>query len=373
LAKKVLDKITIGEISAVDFPAQVGARAVIMKRDSSGDLKKGQALLTSVKGHSHILADENFDGAPINAGDTSFATSKGATRGHSHPWIRDDEGNITIGESDGHTHEIEAFARKRASQGDDTMTDAEIKKAQDDAVAEAIRLAKVESDAAAEKSTAELAKVQDRLDEVTAKAALSASDQKRFDGMSPEDRKTFLAGKKEKRASMLAKIAAAESDANPVIYKAAGGTEYRKDQGALAALAKTADEQADDLAKMRTETADLLIEKRVTAELGGLPNAIAAGHLLKAADGIEDEAVRKDAQKLLKSASEAIAMLGEGNGHGGGEGNELAKAGRDFDAKVAEIRKRDDCTHVQAMQKARTEHPDLLKAMREQEQTSEAA
>ena len=191
--------------------------------------------------------------------------------------------------------------------------------------------------------------------------------------MSPEDRKTFLAGKKEKRASILAKIAAAESEANPVLYKAADGVEYRKDQSALAALAKRADDQAEDLAKMRTETADLLIEKRVGDELGGLPNAIAAGHLLKAADAIEDEAVRGDAQKLLKSASEAIAMLGEGNGHGGGEGGELAKAGRDFDSKVAEIRKRDDCSHVEAMQKARREHPDLLKAMREQEQTSEAA
>lgn len=344
-----------------------------MKRDSTGDLKKDQALLTSVKGHSHILSDVEFDCRLINGGETSWSTSKGADKGHAHPWIRGEDGSISIGESDGHTHLIEAFARKRASQGDDTMTDAEIKKAQDDAVAEAIRLAKVESDAAAEKSTADLAKVQDRLDELTAKAALSAADQKRFDGMNPEDRKTFLAGKKEKRADMLAKIATAETEANPVIYKAADGIEYRRDQDALAALAKRSDEQAKELAKMRTENDELAISKRVTDELGGLPNAIAAGHLLKAADDIEDEAVRKDAQKLLKSASEAIGMLGKGNGHGGGEGNELAKAGQDFDVKVSEIRKRDDCTRVEAMQKARTEHPEIFKAMREQEETSEAA
>lgn len=344
-----------------------------MKRDSSRDLKKDQALLTSVKGHSHILSEVDFEGRAINAGETSYSTSRGADSGHTHPWIRDAEGKITIGESDGHTHEIEAFARKRATQGDDDMTEAEIKKAQDKAVAEALRVAKVDSDAAAEKATASLAKVQVQLDELVAKGKLNTADQKRFDGMSEEDRKTFLAGKKEKRAEMLAKIAAADSEANPVIYKAADGVEYRQDQSALAALAKRADSQATDLAKIRSENAELAISKRVTDDLGALPNAIAAGHLLKAADAIKDEAVRKDAVKLLKSANEAIGMLANGSGHGGGEGNEIAKASRDFDSKVAEIRKRDDCSRVEAMQTARTEHPDIFKAMRENEETSEAA
>ena len=49
------------------------------------------------------------------------------------------------------------------------------------------------------------------------------------------------------------------------------------------------------------------------------------------------------------------------------ESQNIEKAAADFDSKVQEIRKRDNCTQTEAMQKARTEHPDLFAKMQGEE------
>lgn len=63
-------------------------------------------MTTADKGHQHLIDPKDWNGCDRSAGDTSYAVSEGETNSHSHPWIRDPYGKITIGESEGHGHGI---------------------------------------------------------------------------------------------------------------------------------------------------------------------------------------------------------------------------------------------------------------------------
>ncbi len=67
----------------------------------------GDAKLTSAAdGHQHLLSMRDWQGNTCTSGETGWAMSEGAQNGHSHPWVKNDDGTITIGESSGHTHTI---------------------------------------------------------------------------------------------------------------------------------------------------------------------------------------------------------------------------------------------------------------------------
>jgi hypothetical protein len=50
MVKRIMRAFKISEVSAVDKPAQEGARMVIMKRDSAGDISSTVAELSSSNG-----------------------------------------------------------------------------------------------------------------------------------------------------------------------------------------------------------------------------------------------------------------------------------------------------------------------------------
>src|SRR5688500_15780942 len=103
------------EISAVDVPAQEGALAAIVK--SAGGLggiksipivkyrdehdRSPSRLTTDVKGHSHLVTSMD-----AMSGETTYGKMPGEEYGHTHPWVRTLEGDVVIGASSGHTHEI---------------------------------------------------------------------------------------------------------------------------------------------------------------------------------------------------------------------------------------------------------------------------
>ncbi len=93
--------LKMDRISGVDHPAQEGAVAVLLKRhDKEGEtVQKQMRLLSSVDGHSHLIFDDNEEG-----GHTSFEVSENSFDSHWHPWIRNSDGSIRIGEADGHKH-----------------------------------------------------------------------------------------------------------------------------------------------------------------------------------------------------------------------------------------------------------------------------
>lgn len=63
-------------------------------------------VLTSVEeGHQHAvdLSSEWSDGT---TGETSWATAEGYDSGHSHTWIRNSDGSVTLSVNEGHTHTV---------------------------------------------------------------------------------------------------------------------------------------------------------------------------------------------------------------------------------------------------------------------------
>lgn len=116
--KRIMRRFRIDEISGVDRPAQKGARAVIMKRDSAESaeelVKRGAAALTTaVDDHTHLISLEDWEGFQVSSGTTSHhsESAKPNTYGHSHPWIMEEDGSIKIGEVEGHTHEVDAMSK----------------------------------------------------------------------------------------------------------------------------------------------------------------------------------------------------------------------------------------------------------------------
>lgn len=103
--RNVMKEFRIDEISAVDHPAQAGARFVIAKRDMS----KRLAMTTMSAGHAHLIVGTqgmNDMASELRAGKTSY------TEGHAHDWFADDAGNIIVGDAMGHTHGIAAMVMK---------------------------------------------------------------------------------------------------------------------------------------------------------------------------------------------------------------------------------------------------------------------
>lgn len=94
----------------------IGGKAVYQDEDDYFDNEEEEkvgkkwpmempVLLTSVDGHSHLI-----DLADGRGGETTWQKADGAEGGHSHPWVKDLEGNVKIGAADGHTHEVEAIS-----------------------------------------------------------------------------------------------------------------------------------------------------------------------------------------------------------------------------------------------------------------------
>ena len=234
--KAILHELQVFELSAVDKPAQEGARFVIAKRADPLD------------------TDGDGEGKTISK---SPDTNEGGT-----------------------------------------MTEAE----------------KKELEAKLEKAAADLAATEGTVAILKAENAMNDAEKAFYKSLDDGDAAAFLKMDAEERATEIEK---AKSE-DRVLYKDAAGTEYRKSDGALViALAKKADEQAVELAKLRDTNELASLEKRASTDLakykGDTPVKVA---VLKALDGIKDEATRKAAYEMLKSSDNgvgaALVKLGTG-------------------------------------------------------------
>jgi len=309
--KKIMRSLTIKELSGVDRPAQVGAKALIMKRADPEDvnkddddeltpeyvadlMKRGKAALTTaIDGHTHLVLLEDFNEKEVVSGITTWQDE------HQHPWILRDDGRIIIGTVDDHTHEVDELSKIRLGTGDSPMTKEEqaaadaLKKSNDDLIAKNAKADKV--------------------------IALTAANKAHYDGLTEEaDQDTFLAKSVEDQDAEVLAIAKAKTDADPVVYKTKDGLELRKSVGvAVIEMAKSNDllrEQNDTLRK-KQESAEF--EKRAEEELPHLPGTVQErGAMLKAIDGIEDETQKKAALNALKANNEAMSKAFETGGVG---------------------------------------------------------
>lgn len=282
--KNIMEDFTIDEISGVDFPAQVGARVTIMKRGTP-DVSKRLRLLSDENGHTHLI-DDSEDG-----GQTSYERSPGEEMGHTHPWVRNDDGSVSIGMADGHSHQVIQKYQPAGEAGSDGQPeDIDMTNKNDAAGEQAVTKEQHE----AVQAELQLAKAYGALTDAHKAHAASLPE--------GDERNAFITLPAEKRDAIV-KAATAE---DPVVYTCLDGTELRKSAGDLVIrLAKQADEATRELAAEKAARSNDRLSKRASEELGNLPGEeVAKVALLRAVEGISDEAVRKQVDGLLKAANE---------------------------------------------------------------------
>lgn len=368
----------LNEISAVDAGAQEDALAILVKRAEPKDeiIDKAAYMTSSVDGHAHTISTkeimnyETMESANIFVGSTSYGTSgDGDEYSHSHPWVISESGQLTIGESNGHTHEIEVRAMDGfmkdvvgkatdATDGGDTAspnTNAGEPVATSDDVAKDNKEVKHMSNA--ETNVAEITK---QLEDVKAELAqskvlanMSDAEKSFMADLADDDKESFVAKSADERLEVIKNA----QDEDGVIYKSLDGTEFRKSQSDLADMAKRADDIQKQLDESvaKAEKADL--EKSAESELGNLSGEVAVrGELLKAARKIGDEAVA-----ILKGANEAMSDLMVERGSTEGDDGE-----KDPNAELEAIAKRiaadDKIDYLDAYEKACEGNPELYKS-----------
>lgn len=385
--RRIMRSLKINEISAVDRPAQEGATVAIMKRrgepgydpsnpdpskrgrDDSKDVEK-RAMLTGVTDeHSHlvVLDPENGEGAKP-AGNTMPALTPGADFPHTHPWIMDDSGNIIIGMAAGHDHESGEISTTRMRAGELLM------EKQDGTAEDGGRRRRRRNDMtedakkAAEAAEAEKKELEKKLATAEAYGKLSDSQKAHYAKLDDKAKEEFLAKSDDERVEIVSKAAKEAAEENPVVYKAADGTEYRKsDDERLVALAKQSDERLAKLEKAQTDAATADLRKRAETDLANLPGTVETRMtMLKQIDGIADEKERAEALAALKAHN---AQMGKNFVvHGTTEASKAALEGieskddanAELEKKARELQKADaKLSYVDAYEKAAEANPDL--------------
>lgn len=364
--KKIMRSVTIKELSGVDFPAQTGARALLMKR-KGGDpkpvktmkdlspeqvaelVKRGAAILTTAENsHSHLVMLEDFDGNKVVSGTTTWQDD------HQHPWIMQDDGTVLIGVVDDHSHDPD---KESKLAGDTTMTPEEKAK-----------LEKAEKDAKAEKARAARFEAISKFNDAT-KSYFGTLDEAGQDA--------FIAKSADDQASDVATFTKAQNDSNPVVYTAEDGTEFRKsDDPRMVKMAKDRDADRKELREQRQINKQADLEKRAGELLPNLPGTIKArAAMLANAEAIEDEELRKQAVDGLVASNKAMApafkSLGAGNQPTQPAGESASDQLDDLAAKRAE---KDGISQEEAYDKVlKTPEGEALFNKHRQEQIGRAA
>jgi hypothetical protein len=92
-----------GELARVrmdesNYSAEIARLHLSRQDDANGK------LTTEADGHQHLVNFIDWDGSTMNSGTTSCALSTGASEEHSHAWVRNADGTVTIAASSGHSH-----------------------------------------------------------------------------------------------------------------------------------------------------------------------------------------------------------------------------------------------------------------------------
>lgn len=316
----------------MDKPAQGPARIAIMKRASN--IRKRLAMTTLVDGHAHMIVGLQASPdslAEVRAGSTSFVDD------HSHNWIMDDAGNISIAPADGHSHEIAVFITKSDAVNEDILAEgilaslapdeqkASITKAADDVgnESEDTTMSKQEGDEPQ-------AITQDQLDEVVKRAEgaelivkLSPEQRAHYETLKGDEQDTFL--KSEDKDSILSNLV----DADPVVHTDLDGNEIRKSEGAtVLRLAKSNDKLRKEAAAGQALVKRSGFEKRAGDELSHVTGDDSAkADLLEAVDSLPIEK-REAVLTILKSKDAGMAKAFQTVGTSGGDSDGLSAGDR---------------------------------------------
>jgi len=261
--KKILNRIRIDEISAVDRPAQEDATMTIMKRADETP-NPTETMTEEVQKNEEVT--EEVVAEVIETEEVEKA----------------EEVTEEAPEADA---EVE-----KAEEAEETEEEDEEEKGYEKSLADL---------------TAELEVLQSELALAKSVAELSDAEKEVFASIEGEEaRAEFLGKSADERAELIAKAA----DENAVIYKSLDGVEFTaQDDERLVSLAKQADEYKAQLVAAEEASIEKSYNERAETQLAHLPGELVTKNaVLRAIDGIEDEVVRKQALSMLKAQSVAI-------------------------------------------------------------------
>lgn len=192
-----------------------------------------------------------------------------------------------------------------------------------------------------------------------------------FDGLAKAEQDAFLAKSAEDQAAQIESI----TKGDPILYTCEDGTAIRKSDGMVAAmLARQNDTLAKQLKTVTGTLAGNAIEKRARTEF---PNVALseATDMLKAAeelgeDSVSGKAILKTLKTMNKGRDPLFERIGSTEAPELGEG--IAKARQDFDSAVAKVAREDKQGIAAAMSKVRNESPDLYAAAYPENAAAEA-
>lgn len=301
---RILHKFKLDEISTVDRPAQVGAKMVLMKRDNLA-VAKG----AFVEALQELKVEQAVSEALNGLWETQSALREAICEIIEDPEeYPDQKAAITVALAE-FSAEVQAMVASAAAPvaaaaggGEPPSDDSATKNLK--LPEEGTPMSKTMEEINAE-LTAQLAKAE-------AYGRLTDIEKAHCNSLPAIEQETFLKMDTGARANVLAKVA----EANPVVYTTSDGAEFRKnDDPRLVAMAKQADENLK-VAKAAQDKADTMeFEKRAGDELNNMPGETPAKvALLKAINGITDEAIRTQINQLIKAGNDSLAGAFEKRG-----------------------------------------------------------
>lgn len=292
-SEEVFAKFKSGDYTGVSIDG-LGIREKVEKATPVATRKRA-ALTTAVNGHTHLL----YGIDDMQSGTTSYEymDPTGDYRsGHSHPWVRDDAGEILIGEALGHTHEVATKSVDASKRSKSTTANV---------------IPTVKTKDANMSNTPDLSK---QLDEVTKRAEraeriakMSGVHKTHFDTLAGDDAEVFLAKSTSEREAIVKAARDADAALGEVIYTSlAGETFTKRDDARLVTAVKRADEGTRNLETER-------LEKRAATEFAGLGEPAVIVDILKGAKALDDKR-REAVEQLLKGAKAAFDQLAKMQG-----------------------------------------------------------
>lgn len=252
------------------------------------------------------------------------------------------------------------LAITKSDKGDTSMEKeiAELKAQLEKSAADIAALTKSVEERDAALKAAEVAKA-----EAEALAALDADERAFMAKMSDEKKKGWpMKDKKERKKEMDMEKAADETvivDGQSIAKSAVGDAAFAIIKAQAAANAAN----AEAIAKERDARVLAEMTKRAEVEFPHVPGTVQErAAMLKAVDELP-EAVRKSVLGVLV-AHEALAKQAFNfAGKDGRADPSLLSKRAEYQSKVADIQKRDNCSRAVAMEKMAKEHPDLVKSI----------
>jgi hypothetical protein len=319
MAKRILHKFKLDEISGVDRMAQEGAKAVIMKRDTS--IAKG-AFLDAVL---VMEAQEAVRDLWYELWESEDAIHTAIWNIQSNPQRYPNVEDAIIEALGEYSEKVQEQAAEAAatvpskgvekSASDDPALKSDHSEGDDDnhpLNPEEETMSKKPEEVTVESLTGDLQGVNVKLAKAESFGKLTDIEKGHYATLDVAGQDEFLKMDEGARANVLENLVKAD----PVIYTNSDGEEFRKsDDPRLVKMAKQADEDRKLAKADRDRAENLELAKRVEDELSNLPGeAPAKVALLKAIDGITDEASRTAINELLKAANTGVAAAFDTHG-----------------------------------------------------------